>query len=325
MALEDFDTIDRKILAHLDVDAWISYSELGKKIRVAKETVKYRINQLQENGIIKGFYTLINISKLGYNIYRLYLELQNTSPTTEKKIIDYLVNSKYVFICYHINGPFDIAMAIIAKNRWEFELFWVDLKKNFGQYFSDSHFSMMTYYAEFSRPYLYDQPVDYQPKRSFTTVEPAKSEKFTDIDLKLLSFISNNARTSLVSIANALNISVVTVKYRMKILGKNNVIVGFRPILDLQKIGVEYYKVDLWLRKFDRMGEISRYILSHSEVAYQDITLVSGDLEFDIETKNFESFTNIMNSFKEKFPKDIKNYSYYSLVKNYKTSYAPQF
>ena len=43
MSLEDLDLIDRKILAELDKNARISYSELGKKIRVAKETVKYRI------------------------------------------------------------------------------------------------------------------------------------------------------------------------------------------------------------------------------------------------------------------------------------------
>ena len=48
MLLDTLDLTDRKILSELDKDARISYSELGKKIRVAKETVKYRITQLQQ-------------------------------------------------------------------------------------------------------------------------------------------------------------------------------------------------------------------------------------------------------------------------------------
>ena len=50
MSLDDLDSIDRKILTELDKNARISYSELGKRIRVAKETVKYRIAQLEKQG-----------------------------------------------------------------------------------------------------------------------------------------------------------------------------------------------------------------------------------------------------------------------------------
>ena len=56
---------------------------------------------------------------------------------------------------------------------------------------------------------------------------------------------------------------------------------------------------------------------------YTERSVISSDLEFDIEVENFEEFIKIMNSFKEKFPEDIKDYAYYSRIKNYKTSYLP--
>ena len=42
-----------------------SFREIGKKIRLSKEVVNYRIRNMEREGIIKGYYSLINMSKLG--------------------------------------------------------------------------------------------------------------------------------------------------------------------------------------------------------------------------------------------------------------------
>ncbi|MBU0532092.1 AsnC family transcriptional regulator [Candidatus Micrarchaeota archaeon] len=321
MSLEDLDLIDHKILSQLDTDARISYSALGKKIRVAKETVKYRIQLLQKNGIIQGYYTVLNLSKLGYTIYRAYIRLQNTSPSIEQEIIDYLLKSKKVVVFYRVTGPFNLALGVLAHNTWEYEHFWLDLKKQFGEYFSDYHFSVFTEYLEFSRPYFL--PSKEAVKNIFTTLKKAEMEKLDKLDLELLSFLSDNARASLVSIAKKLNTSVVTARHRLKNLINKKVIIGFRPIFNLRALGREYYKVDLWFKKFDHMEEVRQHIISHPDVAYTERSVIGSDLEFDIETKNFESFIATMDSFKEEFPNDIRDYSYYSLIKNYKMKYAP--
>ena len=127
------------------------------------------------------------------------------------------------------------------------------------------------------------------------------------------------------SIAKKLNVSVVTARYHLKKLIGQKVIVGFRPIFDLNALGREYYKVDLWLRRFENADKIRQHILSHPEVAYTERSIISSDLEFDIETRNFDSFISIMDSFKRKFPEDIRDYSYYSLIRNYKMRFAPGF
>lgn len=323
MALEDLDLTDRKILSELDKNARISYSDLGKKIRVAKETVKYRIKNLEERNIISGYHTVVNLSKAGYTVYRLYLRLQSTSPQIEKQLANYLIKSRNVVVFYRINGPFNIVLGILARNNWEFERFWNDLKKHYGRYFSKYHFSMMTEYFEFSRPYLLGSKDS--EKLSFPTMKQSEPENLDELDFKLLYYLSDNARASLVSIAKYLNVSVVTARYRLKNLISKKVIVGFRPIFNLHALGREYFKVDIWFSKFDRAQEIIQTIISHPEVAYTERSIILSDLEVDIETKNFESFTAIMDFFQEKFPEDIRDYSYYSLVKNYKMKYALGF
>ena len=63
------DKADLTILSELDKNCRITNSQLGKIVHKSRETVKYRIQQLREKGIIAGFITSINPSKLGYYIY----------------------------------------------------------------------------------------------------------------------------------------------------------------------------------------------------------------------------------------------------------------
>lgn len=320
MSLENLDLIDRRILSQLDKNSRISYSTLGKRIRVAKETVKYRIKHLQKIGIIRGFYTVINFSKMNRNIHRVYLRLQNTSPQIEKEIIEYLSNIEDVCVLNQTNGPYNIALGLMVPDVWQFERFWLNFKKNFGEYLSECQFAVMTEYLEFSRSYLL--PKESEDKQVFVSIDNSRPEKLDELDFKLLSIISNNARASLVDIAKKLDVSIMTVRHRIKKLTAKGVIVGFRAIFDLRALGREYYKVDLWFKKFNNTDEVRRHILSHREVIYTERTTISGDLEFDVETLNFETFIRIMESFKEKFPDDIRDYTYYSLIRNFKIKSA---
>ena len=80
---------DRKILYQLDLDSRQSLNQIGKKVRLSREVVQYRIKQLEKKGIIKGYRTLIDTSKLGYINCRLFIKFQKDTPQGEQKIINY--------------------------------------------------------------------------------------------------------------------------------------------------------------------------------------------------------------------------------------------
>lgn len=213
------DAVDRRILSELDMDARVSYSGLGRRIRVSKETVKYRITQLEKRGIIRGYYTTIDFSKLGYIIYRLYLRLQSTTPEIEKELIRYLAASRYVSVLYETNGPFHIAMGVWARDMWEYEGFWNDLKERFGTHIKESRLSLMCEYLEFSRPYLLSSrhgTKTAQGKEIFVTVSKSPPEKLDQTDLRMLAYLSNNARASLVQLSAHLDLSIVAARHRLR-------------------------------------------------------------------------------------------------------------
>ena len=74
--MEKIDAKDRKILYQLDINSRRSFSQIGKKVGLHKDVVAYRVNKLQEKGIIKGFYTETDDYKLGYIRYRFYFTYQ---------------------------------------------------------------------------------------------------------------------------------------------------------------------------------------------------------------------------------------------------------
>jgi len=63
---------DRKILYELDLNSRQSFQKIGKKVRLSKESVFYRIKKLEEEGIIQRYSTMVDVGKLGYTNFRFF-------------------------------------------------------------------------------------------------------------------------------------------------------------------------------------------------------------------------------------------------------------
>ena len=79
----------------MDLNARATNSQIGKRLRINKNVVNYRIKNLEKRGIIKGYNTVINVLGLGYLGHRLYLKLQYADKKAEKRIMDYIRKYPY--------------------------------------------------------------------------------------------------------------------------------------------------------------------------------------------------------------------------------------
>ena len=64
---------DLKILQQLDLNLRVSYSQIGRKTRLSKETVQYRIKQLEKNKFITGYWAMPSI-KNNFSVYKILLK-----------------------------------------------------------------------------------------------------------------------------------------------------------------------------------------------------------------------------------------------------------
>ena len=70
----ELDDIDRGILHALQTNARDATIEtMGERVGVSASTVRNRINDMEEAGIIEGYYPQINYEKADYDLHLLYL------------------------------------------------------------------------------------------------------------------------------------------------------------------------------------------------------------------------------------------------------------
>ena len=81
------DLKDRKILYELDLNCRQSNAQIGKKVGLGRDVVAYRIRRMQEEGVIKAFWTAIDTFRLGYNVYRIYINFDYLITSDIKKEI----------------------------------------------------------------------------------------------------------------------------------------------------------------------------------------------------------------------------------------------
>ena len=63
----ELDAYDRKILALLQENARLGFSEIGRRIHLTSPAAAERVRRLEEAGVIEAFTTRINLRKIGYS------------------------------------------------------------------------------------------------------------------------------------------------------------------------------------------------------------------------------------------------------------------
>ncbi len=62
------DTIGRKILAELQENGRIAFTELGRRVGLSTPAVMDRVRRMEDSGIITGYRAEVNAAKIGYPI-----------------------------------------------------------------------------------------------------------------------------------------------------------------------------------------------------------------------------------------------------------------
>lgn len=316
------DLKDKKLLYELDLNCRQSFSELAKKIKLSKNSVSYRINNLEKEGIIKLFHTIIDPGKLGYTSFRLYINLQNTTPEKEEEIINFLKSKEIVTWITAIEGNYNIGVLILSKSIKEVDELWRELNKEYINYLAESSWALFTKIFYFPKAYLTGSR--NKGDGIIFASSPEKTE-FDDTDIEILKMLAPNARIPIIDIASKLDLSPKTVISRIKSLEEKRIIAGYKAVLDLGKIGYQYFKVDFMLNNAtsNDIDEFRKYIKSHPNIIYDNHALGGKDIEIEFHVESIENLREILKDIKSRFGKIIKDYSTMNFSKEYKYLLLP--
>jgi Lrp/AsnC family leucine-responsive transcriptional regulator len=318
------DLKDRKILYELDLDARQSLTQIGKKVGLKKDVVSYRIKRMQDEGIIKNFWAAIDTFKLGYQVYRIYINFQYVSSQIKEKIIQHFINYRNVWAVISLKAEIDLDVIVWVKDIYEFYQFWNTTLDEFEDYFAKYTFSMYVEAFNYKKSYLLPDKSEQGERLLYRTTCSGKPVEIDEIDYKLLDELAINARIPLIDLAERLGCSSQTVNYRLKNLIHNDVINAFRVNIDLSKIGLQHYKLDICLKDHKQRNAIWSYLKEKSYCDTLNVAIGWSDLEFEIIVQNVDHLGRVMDDIYSKYPNAIKKQTFWIAEKFHKERWLPE-
>ena len=114
MNLEGLDVIDNKILNVIQNNARLSYSDIAELVGLSRVAVKNRMDVMEKNGIIQGYKTIINSSKVPNGI-SFILDLEFI-PELYQEVVEVLGRDRYLRQVYSTTGDCHLHAVGFAPN-----------------------------------------------------------------------------------------------------------------------------------------------------------------------------------------------------------------
>ena len=316
---KELDQLDKKILYELDINSRASASKIARNIKIPKETVNYRIRRLINDSWVERLYTIFNASRFGYSYYKIFLKFHKLTAENENKIIEYITENPTCINLRIFEGKYDLAFLAIQNSVNELRVFLQQFFNNFGTYVLEKEIHTLTTTYKLNQKFLHQGKT---VKKIFSQVNNG-NYLLDEIDLGIIKLISTNARVKLTNIANDLHIDSRLIKYRIKKLEKEGVIVTYATALNLAQINREFIQMDIVLNDPSIIPPIIDFFDKTNTCIFAYELLGKYDLSIEIYVKNDEMLKNILKKFKMQFLDDYVYYDVSHIYKEYVINWSP--
>ncbi|WEG13122.1 Lrp/AsnC family transcriptional regulator [Pullulanibacillus sp. KACC 23026] len=115
------DDTDKRIIELLAQNGRMSYVDIGKELGLSRVSVRERVNQLCESGVIEQFSIVINSELFGKTV-SAFFEV-DCEPNALVTVAETLVNHPSVASCYQMTGPSTLHMHVLVDDFSTLEKF----------------------------------------------------------------------------------------------------------------------------------------------------------------------------------------------------------
>ncbi len=285
------DAIDKKILASLTRNSRTPLTLLAKSAGVSREVAAYRINKLQEKGIILGFVTEINFEKLNFLGAAVFV---TTKTRREKEFREHLIKSPYISWVGEQVGIWDFGMSIFGENAEEIDARFLSLYQSFKDIIIDHRLTLHK-----KNTFFYEKLFGIEP---LVTKKSFKDYKADSTDKKILSLLAVNARIDYVELSKQINLTSPAIKDRIKKLEASGYIERYTTFIDFSKLNVYQYSIFVTNKNIEDRQRFFSYLRNHKDVCYTAEYVGDPFIELGVFVNNPYDLRQILRNIEESFP-----------------------
>ncbi len=317
------DLKDKKILYLLSEEGRIPLSLIAKKIRLGKDTVRYRIERMIQKGIIEQFYPELNFKLLGYRVHRIFMLLDENEHSKYPELLKYLINHPHTRGVMEYSDKWDIEWKLIAWSLDEFEQIKSELMNRFSRLILDkiSVPTVDTYYSSIL-PYEFPTLLVREGKKPVMISKQTPDE----LDLKILRQLSIDARQSTYDIANNVPLSPDAIGLRIKRLLTSGIIRNFTILPNFSRLRHSWTTCAIDLRLLTQAQEqkLREFVLHHPQIVKADKTSGIFDIILYIIADDSRIFHKTVKQIKAEFGMIMRNYETFPAYKEHFFSPMPK-
>lgn len=301
----DIRKIDKDILYMLSRDSSMNLTEMSKELKRSKQVLSYNINKLIKEGIIKGFFPIVDYALLGRLWLRILVRFSNTSPSKEREIIEFIKKREEAKRISKVDNYFDLIIDYAGNDMQKLYSLILSLEEKYGKHIIEDYFDIIISQEAFPCRF-------FRECRERRGISNAGGEKaaLDEKDAKILREIEINPRPNYAILSQKIGINPKTIIKRIRIMEKKGIIKGYGIMINWSKLGKVHYKIliDPFIytrKKFDSLKEA---ISSNKRVICFREVISKYMIEFDIIVESYNEILESMNPLKENFSDVIRGY-----------------
>jgi len=313
------DLLDKKIIYQLDLDARQTASAIAKKLKVAKETVNFRIKRLQKSNIIKGFYAILDTSLINRFFFKIFIKFKEIHPDRRKDILDFFASYPQMSQVLLLEGEYDVQLYFLAEENNDLMKFMKELNSFCGDELQKKEILITDTMYRFNQKFLHSE------KHTLTTSVSTKKKdyKFDKTSWNVLKEISKNARISVLDIAKNLGISSQLAQYHLKKLIKEKVIVSNHIAINYDLLDLHHYHLTFQVNDHDILNQIIQFFNQKNKSIFATKMIGHYDGSAELIVKNNEELREFVDELLASFSGKINILDIFLIYKEYELRLYP--
>lgn len=297
------DEIDRKILYEVAEEARESHNKLAKQVRVSREVFDYRLKKLEEKGIISAYQARISISNFIYGGYVLLIQALRLTKELEKNILDKLKGNGMTQYVGKVGGGFDFVVGFNVKDLNELSEYTDFINNVFGEH--KSKVIMLTMIKEIKDSFKSTFAKEQELNNFISMPQIKEKIIIDDIDKKILSMLGKDCTVPSWKIAEAIgDITEVAIRKRIDKLIKNKIILDFRTMINLPKLGYQVH--DLLIKTNPKSADVERKLqrafTTDKKLTYSVKVIGEYDYFITVLSQNNIELNEYISNLRDNFP-----------------------